>query len=150
MRFGESKVHERDGCEIEIEGVIQKKNRNGFWQNRYFLTEGTHLKYWLNYEKYIAEKSSPSSTYDFREVTSIFPDEDYKSFCLQFMNEKFKLELRGISEKQNIEWINFCRSKQKLYSVDQLRLNINEDTVTFQTKTFFALLQLERVDQVFG
>jgi hypothetical protein len=145
MRFGETSVVQ--SAEIEIQGVLQKKNRNGFYQNRYFRTKGVHFMYWLSYEKFLENNSSPSSTYDFREVSLIQYCGD-KCFLFQFMNEKFKLELRGISDQQCKEWVDFCKSKQLLYSVDQLKSNIDEGELDFQTKTFRSLLVLGKYDQV--
>jgi hypothetical protein len=35
-----------DHNRVEFEGYVQKKNTKGYYQNRYFVTQGTVLKYW--------------------------------------------------------------------------------------------------------
>lgn len=144
MKFGEREV--RESGELEMRGVLQKRNRNGMFQNRYFSTRGAFIEYWSSSEEAIASPQKPSSSYDMREIKVVEGLGD-RIVYIQFMNEKFKLELRAISEEQCQEWINFLRAKISLHSPNNLLSDI-DDGVRFQTKTFATLLRLKPGDQV--
>jgi hypothetical protein len=143
MRFGERQV--RDSMGLEYSGVLQKKNKKGFYQNRFIRTSGCYIQYWTSSEKYAAEEEHPSSSYDIKEIKLIESRGD-GYFFIQFMNEKFKLELRAISEDQCQEWIHFLNSKRSLHSTNSL-LNDSVVNNSFKTSTFAALLRLTAEEQ---
>ena len=144
MRFGEKEV--RQSVEIELHGVLQKKNRKGFYQNRYLRTYGSYLHYWSSSEEYQEKKLEPSSSYDIREIKVIeILGEGY--FYIQFMNEKFRLELRAINEEQCQEWVHFLNAKKTLHSSNSL-LNDTNIGNSFKTSTFNTLLKLSTIEQV--
>lgn len=66
---------------------------------------------------------------------------------IQFSNDKFKLDLRAISEEQCEEWSDFLKAKAALYSMDNLLSSI-DDGLTFRTRTFESLLKIPVADQV--
>ena len=143
MKFGEREV--RESQELEMRGVLQKKNRNGLYQNRYFSTRGAYLEYWSS-SQHALTSLQPSSSYDLREIKIVECPGD-RIVYIQFMNEKFKLELRAISDEQCMEWVNFLKAKIALHSPNTLLSNI-DDGAEFQTRTFAALLRLKVQDQV--
>jgi hypothetical protein len=144
MRFGQKEV--RQSVELELHGVLQKKNRKGFYQNRYLRTCGTYLQYWTSSEDYTLNRETPSTSYDLREIKVIESTGDC-CFYIQFMNEKFRIELRAISEEQCEEWIEFLKAKKALHSTNSLLVDKNIGD-TFKTNTFRTLLKLSPVDQV--
>jgi hypothetical protein len=144
MKFGEREV--RESSELEMRGVLQKRNRNGMFQNRYLSTRGAFIEYWSSSDEALACPHKPSSSYDMREIKVVECQGD-RILYIQFMNEKFKLELRAISEEQCQEWVNFLKAKITLHSPNNL-LSEMEDGVKFQTKTFATLLRLKPGDQV--
>jgi hypothetical protein len=144
MKFGESQV--RESTEIEIHGVLQKRNRKGFYQNRYLRTCGWQLQYWPSSQFFSENRTNPSSSYDIREIRIIEATGDCK-FYIQFMNEKFKLDLKAISNEQCQEWVEFIRAKKNLHSPNSL-LDLDNSDSTFKTKTFGALIKLPLTEQV--
>lgn len=136
----------RESKELEMRGVLQKKNRNGIYQNRFFSTRGAYLEYWATSQEAISSPSKPSSSYDIREIKIVDGPGD-RIVYIQFMNEKFKLELRAISDEQCNEWISFLRAKISLHSSSNLLTGV-EEGMHFQTRTFAALLRLKVNDQV--
>lgn len=54
--------------EVELHGVLEKRNRNGIYQKRYFQTERSMLKYWSSENH---THNPPSTTYDVRDVRVI-------------------------------------------------------------------------------
>jgi hypothetical protein len=54
--------------EVELHGVLEKRNRNGIFQKRYFQTERSLLKYWSSEND---TNNLPSTTYDVRDVRLI-------------------------------------------------------------------------------
>ena len=54
--------------EVELHGVLEKRNRNGIYQKRYFQTERSLLKYWSSESD---KHNAPSSIYDVRDVRVI-------------------------------------------------------------------------------
>ena len=54
--------------EVELHGVLEKRNRNGIYQKRYFQTERSLLKYWSSEND---TGNVPSSVYDVRDVRLI-------------------------------------------------------------------------------
>jgi hypothetical protein len=120
MKFGEKYTHQ--SMEIELYGVLQKRNKNGFYQNRYLRTKGCYLQYWTSYEKYRQNNEElPSASYNIKEIQLIEMQQDGShNFVIQFMNKKFKLELKGISDENCIEWIEFLNAKRSLYSTNSL------------------------------
>lgn len=63
------------------------------------------------------------------------------------MNEKFKLDLKAISNEQCQEWVEFIRAKKNLHSPNSL-LDLDNSDSTFKTKTFGALIKLPLTEQV--
>jgi hypothetical protein len=120
MKFGEKYTHQ--SMEIELFGVLQKRNKNGFYQNRYLRTKGCFLQYWTSYEKYLQyNEELPSASYNIKEIQLIELQQDGSHhFVIQFQNKKFKLELKGISDENCIEWIDFLNAKRALYSTNSL------------------------------
>lgn len=54
--------------DVELHGILEKKNRNGIYQKRYFRTERSLLMYWSSEND---TRNPPSSTYDVRDVRLI-------------------------------------------------------------------------------
>jgi hypothetical protein len=63
-------------------------------------------------------------------------------------NDKFKLEMKAVSNEQCNEWADFLRAKMTLYSVDNLKTSIDTEAVAFTTRTFESLLRIPVADQV--
>ena len=143
--FGQTETLESQ--EIELHGVLQKRNRNGVFQTRYFRTEGHNLCYWWSIADFENHRITPSSKYDIREIQYINIQPDGKTLYSQFMNEKFKVEIRAISENQAQKWFDFLSAKKELHSISTIIHRIN-DGVKFRTCLFQTLLPLKEVDQV--
>jgi hypothetical protein len=134
----------RQSSETELYGKLTKRNRNGIFQARYFQTQGPLLKYWANEnEKNIAT----GSVFDVREFRSVQNVGEH-CICIQMTNDKFKLEIKAISNEQCNEWTDFLRAKMSLYSVDNLKSSIDTEAVAFKTRTFEGLLRIPVHDQV--
>jgi hypothetical protein len=63
------------------------------------------------------------------------------------MNNKFKLELKAMSDEQLNEWVEFLLAKKSLYSVDELLVDLSKQRVSFKTKTFQSIMILRDKDQ---
>lgn len=135
----------RLSSETELHGKLQKRNRNGIYQPRYFQTQGSLLKYWTNENE---KNLSAGSVFDVREFRSAQNVGD-NCLCIQMLNEKFKLELKAVSNEQCNEWADFLRAKMALYSVDNLKSSIDAETLAFKTRTFEGLLRIPVHNQVF-
>jgi hypothetical protein len=134
----------RQSSEVEMHGKLHKRNRNGMFQPRYFQTQGPHLTYWNNEnEKNIV----PGCVFDVREFRSIQKVGDC-CFCIQMTNDKFKLELKAVSNEQCGEWCDFIQAKMTLYSVDNLKTGIDTEAIAFKTRTFETLMRVPIADQV--
>jgi hypothetical protein len=125
MRFGDVtsiKKEDRASREIELHGVLQKKNSKGFYQSRYFRTAGVTLSYYRDFDAYQKNPYSPSETYRFTDLASVVDARD-RRITLNFIAAAFKLELRAATDAQALQWSSFLRAKINLYSVDEVGLN---------------------------
>jgi hypothetical protein len=143
-KFGRGNLCQRQSCEIELAGKLQKRNRNGIFQARYFQTRGPLLKYWANETE---KNITTGSVFDVREFRSV-QNVGENCICIQMSNDKFKLDIKAISNEQCNEWADFLQAKISLYSVDNLKTSIDTDAVAFKTRTFEGLLRTPVHDQV--
>lgn len=134
----------RQSSEMELHGKLQKRNRNGIFQARYFQTLGPSLKYWTNEHE---KNTSPGKSFDVREFRSVQNVGD-NCICIQMTNDKFKLEIKAISNEQCNEWADFLQAKMALYSVSNLKTSIDTEAVSFSTRTFAGLLRIPVLEQV--
>ena len=134
----------RQSREIELHGKLLKRNRNGIFQARYFQTKGPSLKYWTNEQE---KNTTPRSVFDVREFRSV-QNVGENCICIQMSNEKFKVEMKAISNEQCNEWADFLQAKMSLYSVDNLKTSIDTEAVACKTRTFEGLLRIPVHDQV--
>jgi hypothetical protein len=128
MRFGESIAlppNDQGTREVELHGVIQKKNSKGFFQNRYFRTAGVLLNYYTDYESYVADACTPSASYRFTDVGDIEILGDHRFLVSFSSGTSFKLELRAATEAQCEQWVTFLKAKKNLYSVYEVILYMN-------------------------
>lgn len=142
-RFGRGSLCHQSS-ENELNGKLQKRNRNGIFQARYFQTQGSVLKYWSNEQD---KNTTNCSVFDVREFRSVQNVGD-NCLSIQMTNDKFKLDLKAISNEQCNEWVDFLKAKMSLYSVDHLKSSIDSEAVAFKTRTFAGLLRVPVHDQV--
>jgi hypothetical protein len=135
--------------EVELSGFLQKKNSKGFYQYRYFKTQRHMLHYWTT-DKEASESETPaSSSFDMTEIKSIEKNLNKRIFTLYFMNDKFKLELKTLSDESFLEWTELIVAKRALYSVSQLLTDLNaEKGLQFQSPLFKTLLLMKEKDRV--
>jgi hypothetical protein len=133
--------------DIEKSGYLMKKTSKGLWVNRYFITEGNFLHYWHEHTDYEAEQSS-SEKYDISEIKSIEKVSTY-GIVMSFSddNKKFKLEIKAAQVSERNDWYTLLDAKRKLYSVDELLVDLKNSRISFKTKTFQTLMMLSEREQ---
>ena len=122
MRFGDVKSYQqndRASREIELHGVLQKKNSKGFFQNRYFRTAGVILSYYRDFDSFQKNPYVPSESYKFTDMASVVDTVD-RCFIISFQAAAFKLEIRAATDAQCLQWTSFLRAKINLYSVNEV------------------------------
>ena len=134
-----------DSPDVEVSGYLQKKTSKGLYSSRFFSTQGRYLKYWPDKTKFDVGTDA-SETFDLCEVKH-FEKQGNKSFCIYFMNDKFKLELRAASDQNCTEWHELLLAKRSLHSVSELLADLNNASITFKTKMFQDLMVLKERDQ---
>eukprot|EP01038_Epipyxis_sp_PR26KG_P008273 gene8273-11200_t len=107
---------------------------------------GHSLKYYPDSSSYEKKPHECSGEYDICDIKSIEKGNN-KTFTLYFLNGKFKLELKSISDEVCNEWCEVLLAKKSLYSIDELLLDLNQQNIVFQTTTFQSLLILKEKEQ---
>ena len=107
---------------------------------------GHTLKYYPDSTSYEKKPHECSGEYDICDIKSIEKGNN-KTFTLNFLNGKFKLELKSISDEVCNEWCEVLLAKKSLYSIDELLLDLNQQNIVFQTTTFQSLLILKEKEQ---
>ena len=131
-------------AELEYKGYLQKKNSKGYFQQRYFETDGSALKYWTDFDMH--EKGLEcSSSYDVKDISSIERMQN-RVIILQFSSKKFTVELRAPTEEQQILLFEILNAKRALFCVSELLLELDSG-VEFQTVSFSTLMKLNERDQ---
>lgn len=136
---------ESNGSDIDIYGYLQKKTSKGIYVNRYFTTSCHLLKYWHDKQSF-DNMESPSEEFDIREIRQI-EKPGGRQINLIFMNDKFRLDLKALSDEQFAEWSEVIPAKRSLYSVDELLVDLRSDRISLRTKTFQSLLFLKDREQ---
>ena len=155
-KFGRGNL-QRLSREIELAGTLQKRNRKGLYQMRYFETNGPLLKYWNNEQEKINSTTTNDNNnnnnndnngkiFDVRDFRKI--DSNGNNFSIQMSHEKFKLEMKALTNEQCQEWVDFLQAKMSLYSIDKLKSSIDTEKVSFETRFFERLISLPVQDQV--
>jgi hypothetical protein len=156
MKYGEvtsvSEHTNRESREIELHGDLQKRNRKGFYQNRYFRTSGVLLSYYTNKEAFDKDPLFPKASFKFTDMTAVQLAGEGK-FLVSFSIASLELELKAVNESHAIHWLSFIRAKINLYSVNMLLTLDNSSTISngqnllFVTTTFRQLMLLKPSDQ---
>ncbi len=142
----------------EKQGYISKKNTIGFYQSRFFVTNGRRLSYWTDETAYLDERALLASEKDPSRVVSMATVYDIvamrvvemgpeRTLHIRFSNDKFKLDLQFRSETERSEWTSLILAKKNLHSIQELRRAVAEQHVVILTPTFQNLLRLEEEDQ---
>jgi hypothetical protein len=139
-----AEIEEKSG-DIEICDYLLKKTSKGYFVNRFFATKNHYLKYWSDKQSYENDLES-SESYDICEVKNIERPGN-RALILYFMNAKFKLELKGLSDEQCNNWTELLIAKKSLYSIDELMVDLIKQKITFATRTFQILMILKEKDQ---
>ena len=109
----------RESREIELHGILYKKNGKGFFQSRYFRTAGALLSYYKDKESFIRNALVPSASYKFVDMKSVAIISDCR-FMISFDIASLELELKALSESQAIHWVSFIKAKINLYAVNMV------------------------------
>jgi hypothetical protein len=130
----------------EMEGILQKKNRIGHYQNRYFKTHLNKLVYYTGGKISSDNNENPTSIFDISEMSEI-TRKGSRLIQLQFYSgDKFKLDLQSSSATLCNEWVQFLLAKRSLYSTSELLEELDSST-TFKTNTFGTLMLLHERDR---
>lgn len=121
---------------LEKRGYVSKRNTKGFggfFQTRYFATQGRKLAYWQDEAAYLTEQAilrdidkdnskyvSTGTEYDIVAIRTMEIAPDRVLLC-RFSNDKFKLDLQFRSETERSEWMTILQAKKNLHSVHELR-----------------------------
>ena len=143
----------------EKRGYISKKSTKGFYQSRFFATNGRRLAYWADEAAYLEEKAllasdkadhskhvTSATVYDIVAMRVVEMAPERVLHC-KFSNDKFKLDLQFRSDTERSEWTTLMLAKKNLHSVQELRRAVAEQHVVILTPTFQNLLRLEEEDQ---
>lgn len=145
MLFNDSCENDEDSQQ-EMEGILQKKNRIGHYQNRYFKTHLNKLYYYTGGKISSDNNENPTSIFDISEMSEIIR-KGSRLIQLQFYSgDKFKLDLQSSSATLCNEWVQFLLAKRSLYSTSELLEELDAST-TFKTKTFGTLMLLHERDR---
>lgn len=143
----------RESREIELHGILQKRNRKGFYQNRYFRTSGVLLSYYKDQESFNKTPLYPNASFKFTDMTSAQTNGPDGKFIVSFAISSVVLDLKAVTESHAIHWVSFIRAKINLYAVNLLLTMDNSLTVLgspnllFVTTTFRELMLLKLSDQ---
>jgi hypothetical protein len=139
----------------ELQAYISKKNTRGYFQSRYFVTQGRKLSYYNDENIYTEEQkliyadkdfNSTATEYDIvaMRVIELAPD---RILHIKFSNNKFKLDLQFKNETERNEWTTLLLAKKNLHNVQELVREVRSSEAVILTPTFQNLLILEENDQ---
>lgn len=137
--------------ELEFEGYLQRRDRLGWFRTRFFQTRGHTLQYFTHGKESMERGDPPTAIFDIREITDIKKGsglyQDRTMLILFATGDKFRLELRAVSEESMMEWQEILLAKRALYSKTELLEALDASKTTFKTSTFASLLVLCEKDQ---